>query len=168
MTDPAQHRIRSITDLLDLDEADLKRMLPDLVEWHRLSRQINSEIAMAIRHQGFTWVDDGRPGVLDHVRLIDAENPGKVFEVRAGAAAKAPPGTPGISPEQYRRAAELLRESADALCEADEGDPDAIRDRDDSRTCAALLEAQADIAERDLAQQRARAAATQNREPRHG
>ncbi|OFC30217.1 hypothetical protein [Acidithiobacillus caldus] len=57
---------RNIEDFLELDESAFQRMLPDLVEWHRLSREAISQFrennAEGWRVAGFIWIDDGNPG----------------------------------------------------------------------------------------------------------
>ena len=58
-----------VRDFLRLDEETLQRMLPDLIEWHRLSRKA----LFTLKEMGavddvesvktdFIWVDDGNPG----------------------------------------------------------------------------------------------------------
>ncbi|MBU2763331.1 MULTISPECIES: hypothetical protein [Acidithiobacillaceae] len=64
-----EQRFDSVTDFLELDEQTFQRMLPDLIAWHRLTRENlrkwkwmeNMKVAR-VRSNGFVWVDDGKPG----------------------------------------------------------------------------------------------------------
>ncbi|MGK9450304.1 hypothetical protein ACSSZE_03425 [Acidithiobacillus caldus] len=56
-----------VEDFLDLDEQAFQRMLPDLVEWHRLSREATLQFRKIDATEewkvaGFIWIDDGNPG----------------------------------------------------------------------------------------------------------
>ena len=62
-----EQQFRNVEDFLDLDEQTFQRMLPDLVEWHRLSRQTLLHARQVgldgkVPFPNFIWLDDGNPG----------------------------------------------------------------------------------------------------------
>ncbi|ABM32917.1 hypothetical protein QRO08_09655 [Paracidovorax citrulli] len=61
-----QYEIRSINDLLQFDDEQFARLLPDLVVWRIYARCAVQEGAQSI---GFTWVDDGAVGECTQVKL---------------------------------------------------------------------------------------------------
>ena len=62
-----QYEIRSINDLLQFDDEQFARMLPDLVLWHRMMRDI---MELGAEPEAMAWIDDGKPGQLHSMDLI--------------------------------------------------------------------------------------------------
>ena len=66
-----------VTDFLELDEQAFQRMLPDLIEWHRLTRKSFSTLkglgyiaeTAKVNVGDFIWIDDGKPGNREGVSL---------------------------------------------------------------------------------------------------
>lgn len=77
-----EYHIKTLEDLLDLDDEQLMRLLPDLVLWHRRSRQYLQNMAEAFKKIGqpmpkheaaVIWVDDGKPSFLGFEINIDGK-----------------------------------------------------------------------------------------------
>ena len=68
-----EHRIEKITDLLAFDADQLDRMMPDLMVWHSICRDV-PDIGVA----AFLWTDDGNPGVLTAVNIVVKETGEKI------------------------------------------------------------------------------------------
>lgn len=73
------HKILLITDFIALTTDEMERMIPDLLLWHRIAKIVPPSFAAS----SFDWCDDGRPGELHSVILLDG---GKVFDTFEGPA----------------------------------------------------------------------------------
>lgn len=63
------HAFTTLAEIAALTPEEFGRMLPDFVIWHRYASA--AHIAAETVSQGFTWIDDGRPGELHSVSLND-------------------------------------------------------------------------------------------------
>lgn len=91
-----EHRIRALEDLLELDDDQFMRLLPDLVLWHRRSRLYLQTMAakfkeagetMPKHEAGFDWVDDGAPAFLGFEINVN----GQVIRSKPDSASQYPP-----------------------------------------------------------------------------
>lgn len=76
-----QYRLQSINDLLQFDQEQLLRLLPDLISWHKVMRDVVSYGAEPV---GMMWVDDGKPGQVHSVEIRVKET-GQVLTVKGEA-----------------------------------------------------------------------------------
>jgi|GEM_PF-2864713 len=73
-------RLDTIADFAALTPAQFERMLPDFAVWHELA-SIAAELGADIKSTRFTWIDDGKPGNIAFIRVIDPET-GETMEYR--------------------------------------------------------------------------------------
>lgn len=86
-----EHRITTVLDMLELSEDEFFRMIPDLIAWYSLCR---GPLCMpGVRHTGFRWIDDGKPGEVHSVLATivkDGNQTGEVMTIK-GSAYDGPP-----------------------------------------------------------------------------
>lgn len=78
------HAFVNLSDFLELTHEEFERMLPDLAMWF-VHAKLCTEQGAAV--QNFKWVDDGKPGMLHHIKIHDPQN-GDVHTIYGPAADK--------------------------------------------------------------------------------
>ena len=75
MTDAPKYLLSRMTDMLQLDDDQMQRLIPDLIAWHKASRSLGALIPEAV-NEAMIWVDDGKPGEISSVaiRVRDADH----------------------------------------------------------------------------------------------
>lgn len=77
---PAEHQLNHVSDFAKLSQDQFERMLPDFHRWFTFAKEMQE---MGARATGFTWFDDGDPGVLSEVRLtVDGTDETEIFNMR--------------------------------------------------------------------------------------
>ena len=80
---PAEYELNHITDFAALSLEQFHRMLPDFYRWFTFAKEMQE---LGARTDGFTWVDDGDPGVISEVHLtVEGTDKTEIFNMRKGA-----------------------------------------------------------------------------------
>ena len=66
MTDAPQYRLSRMTDMLQLDDDQMQRLIPDLLAWHKASRALAALIP-EVTNEAMIWCDDGKPGEISEI-----------------------------------------------------------------------------------------------------
>ena len=63
-----EFKFTTLAEISLLSEDQFGRMLPDFVAWHAFGKQAQK---VGAKVTGFTWIDDGEPGVIREVGVTD-------------------------------------------------------------------------------------------------
>lgn len=77
-----EFKFTTLAEICLLSEDQFGRMLPDFVTWYAFGKQaqkVGAEIT------GFTWIDDGEPGVIREVGVTDPVTGERMTIVLSGA-----------------------------------------------------------------------------------
>ena len=66
MTDAPKYLLSRMTDMLQLDDDQMQRLIPDLLAWHKASRALAVLIPDAT-NEAMIWCDDEKPGEISEI-----------------------------------------------------------------------------------------------------
>ncbi len=68
MKESKEYRFNEIVELIELGEEEFQRMIPDLMAWHKISREIKS-LNLPCSVSKFIWRDDGLAGEVSSIEF---------------------------------------------------------------------------------------------------
>lgn len=77
-----ERRITTVREIAQLTPEEFKRFLPDLAAWHVIAHDAEK---IGMQAQGMVWLDDGKPGSIEHIDLTVGDKTARFAFPEGGA-----------------------------------------------------------------------------------